>query len=171
MCSKQRKYITYSNKSKRPQEKGICKQKMKKIVTAPLPASPSWSGVPVYRAPCKDGTDWGLLLWIIDIDLGKNRSLVGKRKDGACKMMKFSTDSKWIRARPIDDRTININSQRGECKCCIVLANFFFKIQTMWTCAIKKISEIPWSGRKWRKINLATETTHSKFWLSYSRLW
>ena len=35
-----------------------------------------------------------LLLWIIDIDLGKNRSLVGKRKDGACKMMKFSTDSK-----------------------------------------------------------------------------
>ena len=35
-----------------------------------------------------------LLLWIIDIDLGKNRSLVGKRKDGACKMMKFPTDSK-----------------------------------------------------------------------------
>ena len=35
-----------------------------------------------------------LLLWIIDIDLGKNRSLVGKRKDGVCKTMKFSTDSK-----------------------------------------------------------------------------
>ena len=35
-----------------------------------------------------------LFSWIMDIDLGKDRSLVGKRKDGTCKMMKFSTDSK-----------------------------------------------------------------------------
>ena len=78
-------------------------------------------------------------------------------------VMEFSTYPKRIRARPSNDRMINIDTQRGECECCIVLANICFELQTMWTCAIKKISEMSWSRRERRKMNLASETTYSKF--------
>ena len=85
-------------------------------------------------------------------------------------MTEFSTNPKCIRAMAKKDRMIDIDSQRRERKGYVVLANIGFKLQTMGTCSIKEISELSWSRREWRKINLASETTRSKFWFIHRRL-
>ena len=82
-------------------------------------------------------------------------------------MTKLATDPKCVSARSSKDGFIDLDSQRGKRKCHIVLTNIFFKPHTMWTCAIKEISEFSWSRRERREIDLAGETTHSKFEFIY----
>src|SRR6267378_4453305 len=80
-------------------------------------------------------------------------------------MVEFTIYFESIRPTGICDRMVNLDTNRSECKCSIVLANVFAKGIRERAYATKEVLESWRRGRKWGKINLTLKTTLAKFFI------
>src|ERR1700677_1856377 len=78
-------------------------------------------------------------------------------------MVKFTIYFESIRTTGICDRMINLDTNRSECKGCIVLSNVFTKGIREWTYAREEVLESWRRRRKWREVDLALKTALTKF--------
>src|ERR1700683_4105706 len=80
-------------------------------------------------------------------------------------MVKFTIYFESIRTTGICDRMINLDTNRSECKGCIVLSNVFTKGIREWTYAREEVLESWRRRRKWREVDLALKTALAKFFI------
>src|SRR6202044_3668391 len=86
-------------------------------------------------------------------------------KESARKMVEFTTYFKSIRPTGTCDRMINVDPQRCESKCSIVLANVLAKGIRCRADTTEQVFESWRRRRKWRKIYLTLKTALAKFFV------